>query len=278
MKQKKLLITTVVLLVGGFGILSSKLVAALEARAFKVNTVVSDDSVKFEVESKENLNQNVSIMIIDKDTKAIKYIDQGKLNGDKYTFSTALEEGNYEGSLNISDNGVIAINTFVVSKDQTEEIPPIEEDGQKPEAPQDPTNPSKPGSGSTNTETPGNGSTNTDKPNNGGNNNSSNNGNTGSTGNTGNSSTDSNNSQNQGNTTNNNEESDITESDKNTDNTENEIAKDENTKTEADSKEEVESNIVEVFEESTHLSVGYMVLVLIFAAGVGTVIYKNLNK
>ncbi len=276
MKQKKLLIITAVLLVGGFGICSSKLVAALEARAFKVNTVVSDDSVKFEVESKENLNKNVSIMIIDKDTKAIKYIDQAKLNGEKYTFSTALEEGNYESSLNISDNGVIAINTFVVAKDQTEEeIPPTEEGGQKPETPQDPTNPSKPGSGSTNTETPGNGSTSTDKPNNGSNSNSSNNGNTG---NTGNSSNDSNNSQNQGNTVNKNEESNKNESNKNTDNIENEIAKDENTKTEADSKEEVESNIVEVFEESTSLSVGYMMLILIFAAGVGTVIYKNLNK
>ena len=127
MKQKKLLTATAVLLVGSFGLFGSKIAAALEAKAFSVNTVVNDDSVEFNVESKNNSNENVSIMVLDKDTKAIKYLDQAKLNEEVCTFSTVLEEGNYEGVVNIADNKAVAIDTFIVSKNQTEIVPPVEE-------------------------------------------------------------------------------------------------------------------------------------------------------
>src|SRR5699024_3929349 len=178
MKQKKLLTATAVLLVGSFGLFGSKIAAALEAKAFSVNTVVNDDSVEFNVESKNNSNENVSIMVLDKDTKAIKYLDQAKLNEEVCTFSTVLEEGNYEGVVNIADNKAVAIDTFIVSKNQTEIVPPVEElppteDNQNPENPgndSDNTNkPSNPGNDSDNTNkpsNPGNGSNNTNKPSN----------------------------------------------------------------------------------------------------------------
>ena len=270
MKQKKLLTATAVLLVGSFGLFGSKIAAALEAKAFSVNTVVNDDSVEFNVESKNNSNENVSIMVLDKDTKAIKYLDQAKLNEEVCTFSTVLEEGNYEGVVNIADNKAVAIDTFIVSKNQTEIVPPVEElppteDNQNPENPgnsSDNTNkPSNPGNGSNNTNKPSNSvnsSNNTQKPNNGSNN-------------TINSGVSLNTTQNQENV--------VSQNNNDTQNTDDNKTQEETIKDESkDSEDEMISNVIEISENTAKVNIGLIIGGLIILGCIGLAVYMKLTK
>ena len=296
MKQKKLLTATAVLLVGSFGLFGSKIAAALEAKAFSVNTVVNDDSVEFNVESKNNSNENVSIMVLDKDTKAIKYLDQAKLNEEVCTFSTVLEEGNYEGVVNIADNKAVAIDTFIVSKNQTEIVPPVEElppteDNQNPENPgndSDNTNkPSNPGNDSDNTNkpsNPGNSSDNTNKPSNPGN--GSNNTNKPS-----NSVNSSNNTQKPNNGSNNtinsgmslnttqNQENVVSQNNNDTQNTDDNKTQEETIKDESkDSEDEMISNVVEISENTAKVNIGLIIGGLIILGCIGLAVYMKLTK
>ena len=283
MKQKKLLTATAVLLVGSFGFFGSKIAAALEAKAFSVNTVVNDDSVEFNVESKNNSNENVSIMVLDKDTKAIKYLDQAKLNEELCTFSTVLEEGNYEGVVNIADNKAVAIDTFIVSKNQTEIVPPVEElppteDNQNPENPgndSDNTNkPSNPGNDSDNTNKPsntGNSSDNTNKPSNSVN----------SSNNTQKPNNGSNNTINSGvslNTTQ-NQENVVSQNNNDTQNTDDNKTQEETIKDESkDSEDEMISNVVEISENTAKVNIGLIIGGLIILGCIGLAVYMKLTK
>ena len=283
MKQKKLLTATAVLLVGSFGLFGSKIAAALEAKAFSVNTVVNDDSVEFNVESKNNSNENVSIMVLDKDTKAIKYLDQAKLNEEVCTFSTVLEEGNYEGVVNIADNKAVAIDTFIVSKNQTEIVPPVEElppteDNQNPENPgndSDNTNkPSNPGNDSENPNKPsnhGNGSNNTNKPSNSVN----------SSNNTQKPNNGSNNTINSGvslNTTQ-NQENVVSQNNNDTQNTDDNKTQEETIKDESkDSEDEMISNVVEISENTAKVNIGLIIGGLIILGCIGLAVYMKLTK
>ena len=283
MKKKKLLTATAVLLVGSFGLFGSKIAAALEAKAFSVNTVVNDDSVEFNVESKNNSNENVSIMVLDKDTKAIKYLDQAKLNEEVCTFSTVLEEGNYEGVVNIADNKAVAIDTFIVSKNQTEIVPPVEElppteDNQNPENPgndSDNTNkPSNPGNSSDNTNkptNPGNSSNNTNKPSNSVN----------SSNNTQKPNNGSNNTINSGvslNTTQ-NQENVVSQNNNDTQNTDDNKTQEETIKDESkDSEDEMISNVVEISENTAKVNIGLIIGGLIILGCIGLAVYMKLTK
>ena len=257
MKQKKLLTATAVLLVGSFGLFGSKIAAALEAKAFSVNTVVNDDSVEFNVESKNNSNENVSIMVLDKDTKAIKYLDQAKLNEEVCTFSTVLEEGNYEGVVNIADNKAVAIDTFIVSKNQTEIVPPVEE---LPPT-EDNQNPENPGNDSDNTNKPSNSvnsSNNTQKPNNGSNN-------------TINSGVSLNTTQNQENV--------VSQNNNDTQNTDDNKTQEETIKDESkDSEDEMISNVVEISENTAKVNIGLIIGGLIILGCIGLAVYMKLTK
>ena len=283
MKQKKLLTATAVLLVGSFGLFGSKIAAALEAKAFSVNTVVNDDSVEFNVESKNNSNENVSIMVLNTRSSVIKYLDQAKLNEEVCTFSTVLEEGNYEGVVNIADNKAVAIDTFIVSKNQTEIVPPVEElppteDNQNPENPgndSDNTNkPSNPGNDSDNTNkpsNPGNGSNNTNKPSNSVN----------SSNNTQKPNNGSNNTINSGvslNTTQ-NQENVVSQNNNDTQNTDDNKTQEETIKDESkDSEDEMISNIVEISENTAKVNIGLIIGGLIILGCIGLAVYMKLTK
>src|SRR5699024_8157579 len=232
---------------------------------------------------KNNSNENVSIMVLDKDTKAIKYLDQAKLNEEVCTFSTVLEEGNYEGVVNIADNKAVAIDTFIVSKNQTEIVPPVEElppteDNQNPENPgndSDNTNkPSNPGNDSDNTNkpsNPGNGSNNTNKPSNSVN----------SSNNTQKPNNGSNNTINSGvslNTTQ-NQENVVSQNNNDTQNTDDNKTQEETIKDESkDSEDEMISNVVEISENTAKVNIGLIIGGLIILGCIGLAVYMKLTK
>jgi LPXTG-motif cell wall-anchored protein len=110
---RKFSICLAVLLISVFFIGQSSF-KVLAASPLAVSPTVDNNKVIFKISDSINLSDAISIVVMQKGTNSIIYMDQGKLNNGEYTFSTVLPKGDYTGYVSSSTTDNVPIQDFVV--------------------------------------------------------------------------------------------------------------------------------------------------------------------
>jgi hypothetical protein len=88
------------------------------AATLTVSQTIDNNKVAFKVSDTVNLNDSVSILVMQKGANSIIYMDQGKLSNGEYVFLTVLPKGDYTGYVSSSSTDNVAIQDFTVSNDE----------------------------------------------------------------------------------------------------------------------------------------------------------------
>lgn len=83
-----------------------------------VSRTIENNTVSFIVQGATNAKDAISIMVLQKPTNAILYIDQAELVNGAYTFHTLLPKGNYKGYVGSSNGDKVAIEDFTVTSEE----------------------------------------------------------------------------------------------------------------------------------------------------------------
>jgi hypothetical protein len=86
--------------------------------ALTVSQTVDHNTASFTVSGAVNAHEAVTVLVMQKLTHSVAYMDQAVLNNGEYTFSTLLPKGDYSGYVGSAASGKVALQDFSIETEE----------------------------------------------------------------------------------------------------------------------------------------------------------------